>query len=98
MLLGAKESKPFSKEYLPGYTGHVPQKNDLFGMTAGDINRQVVMTGGKTAYMMPRGSTYAQRFYRESQTPCNKPNKDVFGNWSRYAQNWVAGPTHEVCQ
>ncbi len=46
MLLGSKETKPFSKEYLPGYTGHVPQKNDMFGMTAGDINRHVVMTGG----------------------------------------------------
>ena len=25
----------FTKEYLPGYTGHVPTKSTLFGMTAG---------------------------------------------------------------
>ena len=39
MLLGTKEKRLFTKEYLPGYTGHVPTKNDQFGMTAGDINR-----------------------------------------------------------
>jgi hypothetical protein len=38
-LLSAKDQNAFKKEYLPGYTGHVPQKNELFAMTAGDINR-----------------------------------------------------------
>ena len=47
---------------------------------------------------MPHGSTYASRFYRLSNTPSNKPNKDIYGNFSRYARNWVAGPTHEVCK
>lgn len=28
----------YKKEYLPGYTGHVPFKNDFFGATAGDVN------------------------------------------------------------
>jgi hypothetical protein len=32
---------PYKKEYLPGYTGHVPQKNNIFGCTAGDINKIV---------------------------------------------------------
>ena len=36
----------YKKEYLPGYTGHVPKKNDIFGCTAGDINK--ILTG--TAY------------------------------------------------
>lgn len=27
--------------------------------------------------------------------PANaKMNKDVYGNWSRYANNWIGGPTH----
>lgn len=30
---------PYKKQYLPGYTGHVPKKNEIFGCTAGDINR-----------------------------------------------------------
>jgi len=32
----------FEKQYLPGYTGFVPTKNDFFGMTQGEINRAVV--------------------------------------------------------
>jgi hypothetical protein len=64
MLLGTKETRVFNKEYLPGYTGHVPTKNDMFGMTAGDINRQIVVNGGHVGYPTPLGSTYAHRFYR----------------------------------
>ena len=33
----------YRKEYLPGYTGHVPKKNEIFGCTTGDINR--IITG-----------------------------------------------------
>ena len=33
----------YRKSYLPGYTGHVPKKNDIFGCTTGDINR--IITG-----------------------------------------------------
>ena len=37
----------YDKEYLPGYTGHVPKKNEVFGCTAGDINRLINKTGQK---------------------------------------------------
>ena len=37
----------YRKEYLPGYTGHVPKKNDIFGCTAGDINRIITKQGYK---------------------------------------------------
>jgi hypothetical protein len=37
----------YRKEYLPGYTGHVPKKNDIYGCTAGDINRIITGTGYK---------------------------------------------------
>jgi hypothetical protein len=35
----------FKKEYLPGYTGHVPYKNEIYGCTAGDINKIIMGTG-----------------------------------------------------
>ena len=35
----------YDKEYLPGYSGHVPKKNEVFGCTAGDINRLINKTG-----------------------------------------------------
>jgi len=33
------KKKEYKKLYLPGYSGHVPRKNDLFGITAGDANQ-----------------------------------------------------------
>jgi hypothetical protein len=36
------------------------------------------------------------RIYSEKQPPRNKVNKEVFGNWSKYAKGWISGPTHEV--
>jgi len=36
----------FNKEYVPGYTGHVPSKNNLFGLTAGSINQAIIETDG----------------------------------------------------
>ena len=44
-MQGRGESKDYRKEYLPGYTGFVPTKNDHFGMTAGDINKNIIGTG-----------------------------------------------------
>lgn len=35
----------YGKNYLPGYTGHVPKKNEIFGCTAGEINRLITKTG-----------------------------------------------------
>ena len=35
----------YDKEYLPGYTGHVPKKERVYGCTAGDINRIITKTG-----------------------------------------------------
>lgn len=98
MLLGTKDQRVFNKEYLPGYTGHVPTKNEMFGMTAGEINKQIVYNGGHIGFPIPSGSTFAHRFYKQANTPSNKTNKDIFGNWSKYATNWVGGPTHEVCK
>ena len=96
MLVNSKDPKPFRKEYLPGYTGFVPNKSDLFGMTAGDINRKIIDGGASATLHYPTGSTHAVRFYRETQTPQNKQNKIIYGNWSRYARNWISGPNHEV--
>lgn len=37
----------YNKNYLPGYTGHVPKKNEIYGCTSGDINRIITKTGQK---------------------------------------------------
>lgn len=28
--------------------------------------------------------------------PKNKINPEIYGNWSKYAGNWISGPTHEI--
>jgi len=32
----------FKKDYMPGYTGHVPTKSVRFGGTAGQIKREIL--------------------------------------------------------
>ena len=100
MLLSPRYSQMhFNKEYMPGYTGHVPTKVDRFGMTAGDVNRIIVEdfnpppTAGPFS---PKVGLY-QETSLQNMTPKNKPFKNVFGNCSRYATNWISGPTHEMC-
>ena len=46
-----KEPRMWAREYLPGYTGHVPLKNDLFGKTAGTINQEINASGGNEENM-----------------------------------------------
>ena len=36
----------YKKQYLPGYTGHVPSKNERFGATAGQIKREILQDDG----------------------------------------------------
>ena len=33
---------PFNKDYLPGYTGHIPYRKEIYGCTIGDINKIVM--------------------------------------------------------
>ena len=48
----------YTKQYLPGYTGHVPAKNDLFGMTAGESNRLIMRTSiGAGGSNLPQGTS-----------------------------------------
>ena len=92
-----KESRRWAREYLPGYTGHVPTKNDFCGKTSGSINREICLAGGKQTNLdkieMERHSA------TKSQLPASKYiNRDVFGNHSRSSKNWISGPTHEIRQ
>jgi|TARA_B110000285_G_C15130863_1_gene623483 hypothetical protein len=36
----------YRKEYMPGYTGHVPSKMERFGSTAGQIKREILADDG----------------------------------------------------
>ena len=38
----------YKTDFLPGYTGHVPNKKEVYGVTMGEITRQVNQTSTKT--------------------------------------------------
>jgi len=86
----------YKKYYLPGYTGHVPKKNEMFGMTAGDVNKLLVTSDPETVLY---GSTTTQKTFYSAQTTsrdCESRDMTKYGNQSRKAINWIAGPTHEI--
>jgi len=81
---GPKEPRMWAREYLPGYTGHVPLKNDLFGKTAGTINKEINVSGGNETNM--GRITLKQTMMGQTCLPARaKINKDVFGNTSKFA-------------
>ena len=43
----------FNKEYMPGYTGHLPMKVDQFDITTGEVNRQIIDGFSHTSHTMP---------------------------------------------
>jgi len=73
----------------------VPLKNDLFGKTAGSINREINESGGNETNM--GRLTLKQTMMGQTNLPNRaKINKDVFGNTSKNSINWISGPTHQI--
>ena len=69
----------YDKEYLPGYTGHVPKKNEVFGCTAGDINKLINKTGQKpSVYDIDVAISKPQ--YQQNDYNVDPPEKDNENN------------------
>ena len=88
----------YKKEYLPGYTGHVPKKNEIYGCTAGDINKIITKVAYKPSNydvdISVGKPSYAQRdFYN------NPPTQDYHAapRPAPLAVYWLLGE-NEVCQ
>lgn len=92
----------FRKEYLPGYTGHVPKKNEIFGCTSGDINRILTGKGYKPSnydvdIAVSSQNAYASRtFYSKPPPQDNQQQELKYGNISKYGDNWIGGPNNNV--
>lgn len=87
--------KFYVREYIPGYTGHISKKQGTFGITAGEINRQLILNQ-KVNELIPDQRLY----YTRSQGLFNNLNNDKkkFGFTSREAISWISGPTHDICK
>lgn len=75
----------------------MPTKNDFCGKTAGSINREIIIAGGRQDVIdnmeMTRHKTNKMTLPQQRDI-----NTDVFGTGSRYSKNWMNGPTHEIRQ
>lgn len=91
----------YKKNYLPGYTGHVPKKNEIFGCTAGDINKIITNTGEKPSKYDVE-VTISKPYYEQNDYYVNPPAKNEaiealqYGNNSMSGENWTGGPTANV--
>jgi hypothetical protein len=94
----------FRKEYLPGYTGHVPKKMEVFGQTAGETNRIIINQSGlplndTNSPLMTSGRpvSHAKRILYSSVPPQDEYNFKVqFTNKSKKGDNWIGGPTQNI--
>ena len=84
--------KFYVKEYIPGYTGHIQKKMGTFGMTAGEINRQLVLNQHPEE-SIPRDRQYYMKSIPQMETD---GDKNKYGYRSRHGISWIAGPTHSV--
>jgi hypothetical protein len=91
----------YDKEYLPGYTGHVPKKNEVFGCTAGDINQIITKTGQKPSEY-DVDVAISKPYYNKNDFLVNPPAKDLvndelqYGNASMKGENWIGGPNGNI--
>lgn len=91
----------YTKEYLPGYTGHVPKKNDVYGCTAGDINKIITQTGYKPSNydvdIAVGKPSFAKREFYSAAPATDKFNEALqYGNHSKHGDNWLGGPNANV--
>jgi hypothetical protein len=92
----------YRKEYLPGYTGHVPFKNDIYGCTAGDINKIITGQTDKASNydvdaVVGKPASFAQRDLYSQKPPVDQKNEELkYGNHSKQGQNWIGGPTNNI--
>lgn len=101
-----------SQTNIPGYSGHIPYKNHLVGLTTGAGNRAAAdiynSTGSSwnpTSPLCRSGTDIMQteKFKSPYASPRGgKSNLEkgesgiMVGNLSRYSQTWINGPLHNV--
>ena len=94
----------YDKQYLPGYTGHVPKKNEIYGCTAGDINKLITKEQQKpsehdidVAVCKPHYDK--NDYYVNTRAQDTETDKLQYGNTSRKGENWIGGPNQNIkCQ
>ena len=91
----------YDKNYLPGYTGHVPKKNEIYGCTAGDINNLLTNTKTKPSTHNVDIAVCKPQF-EKTDFHVDPPAKDEFNDEIKYTnnsiqgKNWIGGPSQNI--
>ena len=88
------DKKYLKREYLPGYTGYIPQKLNTCGLTVGEINRRLVVN--ERSDEIPDDAK--RNLYNEApKLPIDtKQDTMKYGAKSRLATTWIGGDTEKI--
>jgi hypothetical protein len=89
------------KEYLPGYTGFVAKKKDIYGVSVGECSRQLNHESFKYTNFTAdnEANSGVNRFktlYSSKPVPADEHLNSTLGNKSKNAKTWIGGHTQNL--
>lgn len=88
---------PFKREYLPGYTGHVPYKKEIYGCSLGEVNKIVLGKPVQKSHTLGDEPAEGHRnLYRDPPEQDTDTVALMLTNKSGKGGNWIGGPTENV--
>jgi hypothetical protein len=89
------------KDYLPGYTGFVARKKDVYGCTVGETSRQLKHESFKFTNFTAdneaaSGINRNKAFYSHKPAPADEEMKVTLGNKSKEGATWIGGHTQNL--
>ena len=89
------------KEYLPGYTGFVAKKKDIYGVTVGECSRQLNHESFKYTNFTAdneanSGVNRNKTLYSSKPIPADEHLNSTLGNKSKNAKTWIGGHTQNL--
>ena len=89
------------KEYLPGYTGFVARKKDVYGCTVGEVSRQLNHESFKYTNFTAdneaqSGVNRYKTYYSHKPNPADAHLSATLGNRSKEAETWIGGHTQNL--
>lgn len=89
------------KDYLPGYTGFVARKKDVYGCTVGETSRQLNHESYKYTNFTADNEAHSglnrqKAFYSSKPAPADSHLSKTLGNRSKEGETWIGGHTQNL--
>lgn len=88
------DNKYLNREYIPGYTGYIPQKLNTCGITVGEVNRRLVKK--EKPDEIPEDAKRELYIKAKYQPIDVKKDTMKYGTHSRLATTWIGGDTEKI--